>query len=80
MIIKFQKTTLKFDTGLLSWKVGKNTNEHVQWGEIVSEKEDSLLSTVFHINISRKIFYELVDTRQNQKPPTFFLASHAPRN
>jgi hypothetical protein len=38
MIIKFQKTTLKFDTGLLSWKVGKNTNDHVQWGEIVSKK------------------------------------------
>ena len=46
MIIKFQKTTLKFDTGLPSRKTSKNTNDHEQWDEIVFEKEVSLLSTV----------------------------------
>ena len=46
MIIKFQKTILKFDTGLPSRKMSKNTNDHEQWGEIVFEKEGSLLSTV----------------------------------
>ena len=27
-----------------------------------------------------EILYVMVDTRQTQKPPSFFLASHAPRN
>ena len=47
MIIKFQKTTWKFDTGLPSWKAGKNTNDQVQWGEIVFEKEDSYLLRMY---------------------------------
>ena len=43
MIIKFQVTTLKFDTGLPTRKTSKNKNEHEQWVEIVFKKEDSLL-------------------------------------
>ena len=56
MIIKFQRPTLKFDTGLPSRKASKNTNDHEQWGEIVFEKEDSyLLSTVLLIIFHKKV-------------------------
>ena len=54
MIIKFQRPTLKFDTGLPSRKASKNTNDHEQWGEIVFEKEGSLLSTVLQLIFQEK--------------------------
>ena len=67
MIIKFQKPTLKFDTGLLSWKVGKNTNDHVQWGEIVSKK-GILYHRPYYIIIFHGKIRENVDNKEQSTP------------